>query len=38
MVTAQDAVRRADVVQDHGAVVGREFTVAVPMANDRMTP
>ena len=30
MVSAQDAVRLADVVQDRGALVGREFTVAVP--------
>jgi hypothetical protein len=30
MVSAQDAVRLADFVQDRGALVGREFTVAVP--------
>ena len=30
MVSAQDAVRLPDVVQDRGALVGREFTVAVP--------
>jgi len=30
MVAAQDAVRLDDVVQDRGALVGREFTVPVP--------
>lgn len=30
MVTAQDVVQLADAVQDRGALVGREFTVAVP--------